>query len=116
MSSLTMVLAVSAVQRGDDRRIRIWLVATALLGAIFIAGQVYEFTAFVREGLGYTTNLFGSAFYTLTGFHGVHVTVGIIMLMSLLVLTLRGTDHRRRRPRPSRSSGCTGTSSTSCGS
>src|SRR3546814_19093558 len=40
--------------------------------------------------LGYTTNIFGSAFYTLTGFHGVHVSVGIIMLMSLLVMSLRG--------------------------
>jgi heme/copper-type cytochrome/quinol oxidase subunit 3 len=63
---------------------------TALLGAVFIAGQVYEFTAFYREGLGFTTNIFGSAFYTLTGFHGVHVTVGIIMLMSLFVMSLRG--------------------------
>ena len=51
MSSLTMVLALSAIQRGDHRRLRIWLLATALLGASFIAGQVYEFTAFIREGL-----------------------------------------------------------------
>ena len=74
MSSLTMVLAVSAIERGDHHRMRVWLGATALLGAIFIAGQVYEFTAFVREGLGFTTSRFSSAFYTLTGFHGVHVT------------------------------------------
>ena len=45
-----------------------------LLGSLFIGGQVYEFTTFVREGLGYTTNVASSAFYTLTGFHGVHVT------------------------------------------
>jgi cytochrome c oxidase subunit 3/cytochrome o ubiquinol oxidase subunit 3 len=44
----------------------------------------------VKEGLGYTTNLFGSAFYTLTGFHGVHVSVGIAMLLSLVVMSLRG--------------------------
>ena len=56
----------------------------------FIGGQVYEFTTFYREGLGYTTNIFGSAFYTLTGFHGVHVSVGIVMLLSLLVMSLRG--------------------------
>ena len=67
-----------------------WLVTTALLGAVFIGGQVYEFTTFDREGLGYTTNIFGSAFYTLTGFHGVHVSVGIMMLLSLLVMSLRG--------------------------
>jgi heme/copper-type cytochrome/quinol oxidase subunit 3 len=90
MSSLTMVLAVSALGRGDHRRNRIWLGATALLGATFIAGQVYEFTTFVHEGLGFTTNIFGSAFYTLTGFHGVHVTVGIIMLLSLVGMSLRG--------------------------
>jgi cytochrome c oxidase subunit 3/cytochrome o ubiquinol oxidase subunit 3 len=90
MSSLTMVLAVSAAHRGDNRRTRMWLTTTALLGATFVGGQVYEFTAFYREGLGFTTNLFGSSFYTLTGFHGVHVTVGIIMLMSLVVITFRG--------------------------
>ena len=90
MSSLTMVLALSALRRGDERRNRIWLVTTALLGSTFLAGQIYEFTAFVREGLGYTTNISGSAFYTLTGFHGAHVTVGIIMLLSLAVLSLKG--------------------------
>ena len=60
--------------RGDVHRNRSWLVTTALLGAIFIGGQVYEFTTFYQEGMGFTTNIFGSAFYTLTGFHGVHVT------------------------------------------
>jgi len=90
MSSLTMVLAVSAITRGDQSRNRLWLTTTALLGAIFIGGQIYEFTAFYREGLGFTTNIFGSAFYTLTGFHGVHVTVGILMLLSLVGLSLRG--------------------------
>ncbi|MEL6981887.1 MAG: heme-copper oxidase subunit III [Actinomycetota bacterium] len=90
MSSLTMVLAHKAVHEGDYRNSRIWLAATALLGSTFIAGQVYEFTAFYREGLTYDGSLFGSAFFTLTGFHGVHVTGGIIMLMSLLVLSFRG--------------------------
>jgi heme/copper-type cytochrome/quinol oxidase subunit 3 len=90
MSSLTMVLAVSAAGRDDMRRCRLWLVTTALLGATFVGGQVYEFTAFYRKGLGFTTSLFGSSFYTLTGFHGVHVTVGIIMLMSVAFITLRG--------------------------
>jgi heme/copper-type cytochrome/quinol oxidase subunit 3 len=90
MSSLTMALAVAAIARGDVHRNRVWLATTALLGAVFIGGQVYEFTTFYREGLGYTTNIFGSAFYTLTGFHGVHVSVGIVMLMSLLVMSIRG--------------------------
>jgi heme/copper-type cytochrome/quinol oxidase subunit 3 len=90
MSSLTMALAVAAIHRGELSRSRAWLTTTAFLGATFVAGQVYEFTAFYREGLGYTTNIFGSAFYTLTGFHGVHVTVGIIMLLTLVGMSLRG--------------------------
>jgi cytochrome c oxidase subunit 3/cytochrome o ubiquinol oxidase subunit 3 len=84
MSSLTMVLAVSASRVGDWERTRLWLTVTALLGATFVGGQVFEFTEFYRKGLGYSTSLFGSTFYTLTGFHGVHVTVGIIMLMALV--------------------------------
>ena len=90
MSSLTMVLALSAIQRGDLRRNRLWLLATAGLGATFIGGQVYEFTSFIREGLTIKTNLFGSSFFVMTGFHGVHVTVGIIMLLSLVSLSHRG--------------------------
>lgn len=90
MSSLTMVLAVANAKRAEWGRTRLWLVTTALLGATFVGGQVYEFTAFYREGLGFTTNLFGSSFYTLTGFHGIHVTAGIIMLLSLTFITLRG--------------------------
>ena len=96
MSSLTMVLSLSAIQRGDHRRTRTWLLTTAVLGSLFIGGQVYEFTAFVREGLGYTTNLAGSAFYTLTGFHGVHVSLGILMLLSLLGMSIRGRLPRER--------------------
>ena len=83
MSSLTMVLAVTSAQRKDNERTKLWLTITALLGATFVGGQVYEFTAFYNEGLGFTTNLFSSSFYTLTGFHGVHVTIGVIMLLSL---------------------------------
>jgi cytochrome c oxidase subunit 3/cytochrome o ubiquinol oxidase subunit 3 len=96
MSSLAMVLAHSAISRADYKNTRLWLATTALLGSIFIAGQVYEFTAFYREGLTFTGNLFGSAFYTLTGFHGVHVTVGILMLLSLLVVSLRGKLNQDR--------------------
>ncbi len=90
MSSVSMVFAVSSISRGDQQKLRLWLLVTSLLGGTFIAGQVYEFTSFYREGLGYTTNLFSSAFYSLTGFHGVHVTVGIVMLMSLFVMSLTG--------------------------
>ena len=94
MSSLTMVLSHSSLQRGDYRNTRLWLLTTALLGALFIGGQVYEFTTFLREGLGYSTSPFSSAFFTLTGFHGVHVSIGIVMLMSLYVSSMRGNLKR----------------------
>jgi cytochrome c oxidase subunit 3/cytochrome o ubiquinol oxidase subunit 3 len=84
MSSLTMVLAVSSIARGDVRNAKLWLVVTALLGSTFLGGQVYEFTTFYREGLGFTTSLFSSSFYTLTGFHGTHVAIGVVMLLSLV--------------------------------
>ena len=89
-SSLTMVLALASLQRGDVARCRIWLFATAMLGLTFIGGQVYEFTSFYHEGLSLSTNLFGTTFFVLTGFHGVHVGVGIVMLMTLLGLSFTG--------------------------
>jgi heme/copper-type cytochrome/quinol oxidase subunit 3 len=89
-SSLTMVLALAAIQRGDLGQMRVWLLATALLGATFVGGQVYEFTTFADEGLTLTTNLFSTTFYVLTGFHGTHVAIGILMLLSLLVMSFTG--------------------------
>ncbi len=90
MSSLTMVLALSALQRDQERTARVWLTATALLGMTFIGGQVYEFTTFVHEGVTLTSNPASSAFFVLTGFHGTHVTLGIIMLLSLVGFSLAG--------------------------
>ncbi len=90
MSSLTMVLAVNSAKRKDDANTKLWLTVTAMLGALFVGGQVYEFTAFYQEGLGFTTSLFASSFFTLTGFHGVHVTLGVIMLLSLVGIIRRG--------------------------
>ena len=90
MSSLTMVLALAACQRGNQRGTAIWLAATAALGATFVGGQVYEFTEFVMHGLTLQKNLFGCTFFVLTGFHGTHVTVGVIWLLTLFMLALRG--------------------------
>ncbi len=89
MSSLTMVLAVNAAQVKDDRNTKLWLTVTAMLGATFVGGQVYEFTSFYHEGLGFTTSLFSSSFFSLTGFHGVHVTVGVIMLLAMVAIISR---------------------------
>ena len=90
MSSLAMVLALAAVHRGDNVWARVWLATTAGLGTIFLGFQVYEFQHFVHEGLGFTTNLFGSTFFTLTGFHGAHVLVGVLWLTTLLVRSFQG--------------------------
>ena len=90
MSSVTMVLALAAIQRGNVRNMRIWLFTTAILGTLFIAGQVFEFTEFNHEGLSLSTNLFGTTFFVLTGFHGAHVTVGVLILLSLFVVSMRG--------------------------
>ena len=90
MSSLTMVLALAAIQRGNHKGLRVWLLATAFLGMTFIGGQIYEFTTFYEEGLTLTTSPFGSSFFVLTGFHGAHVTVGILMLLLLTGLSFAG--------------------------
>ena len=90
MSSLTMVLALGAIQRGDHTRLRIWLLATSILGCIFLGGQYFEFTVFVEQGVTLQGNLFGSSFFTLTSFHGLHVTFGVVILMSFFVMSLRG--------------------------
>jgi cytochrome c oxidase subunit III len=99
MSSLAMVLALAAVQnkhlpkRTAGERIlgssKLWLFMTALLGATFLGFQAYEFTSFVHEGLTIRTNLFGSSFFTLTGFHGAHVTAGVLWLLTLLAIDFK---------------------------
>ena len=90
MSSLAMVLALAAVSRGDKVWARFWLGTTAFLGLVFLGVQYYEFTSFVREGLTIKTNLFGSTFFTLTGTHGAHVAVGVLLLLTLLVRSFQG--------------------------
>ena len=99
MSSLFMVLALSAVQNKNvpkrtrsDRILgssKLWLWATAIAGSTFLGFQAFEFTSFVHEGLTIRTNLFGSSFFTLTGFHGAHVTAGVIWLLTLLSIDYR---------------------------
>ena len=90
MSSVSMVLALAAIQKGDVRRMRIWLLATSFLGLVFLSGQAFEFTAFYREGLTLKTNMFGTTFFVLTGFHGAHVTIGVLMLLSMWAASFKG--------------------------
>jgi cytochrome c oxidase subunit 3 len=97
MSSLAMVLALAAVEnRGKPGYVgtllgnsKLWLASTAALGATFLSYQAYEFTSFVHKGLTIHTNLFGSTFFTLTGFHGAHVTAGVLWLLTLLSIDIK---------------------------
>ena len=68
---------------------RLWLFGTPFFGLIFLGFQVYEFATFVREGLTLQVNLFGASFFVLTGFHGAHVSVGVVWLLTLWTLALR---------------------------
>ena len=87
MSSFLMVLALHAIRLGNIPQFRLWTFGVCFFGAIFLGFQVYEFRHFVHEGLTLQTNLFGSTFFTLTGTHGVHVTIGVLWLLSLLILS-----------------------------
>ncbi len=84
MSSLAMVLGVHAAEKGMAREARKWVMVTALMGLGFLGFQAYEFTHFYHEGLSLSSSLFGTTFYVLTGFHGAHVAIGVIWLLSLL--------------------------------
>ena len=90
MSSMSMVLAYAALTRGSIKAFRIWILSTAIMGMTFLAFQVFEFRDFAQHGLTPRTNLFGTTFFTLTGFHGAHVTIGVIWLLSLAFHSFKG--------------------------
>ena len=85
MSSFLMVLALHALRVDDIPRFRLWTFGVAFFGSIFLGFQVFEFTHFVLAGLTVQQNLFGTTFFTLTGTHGIHVTVGVIWLLAFLI-------------------------------
>jgi heme/copper-type cytochrome/quinol oxidase subunit 3 len=91
MSSLSMVLAVYGAEHGRLRMMKVWLLVTIVLGLTFLGFQVYEFRHFGHLGLNLSTNQFGATFFVLTGFHGTHVGVGVIILASLLFGSFRRT-------------------------
>jgi len=88
-SSLFIVLALYGAQKGNRKMLLGWLGATITCGVFFVGMQVYEFTHFVHKGLTLQRNMFGASFFTLTGFHGTHVTSGVIWLLTMFVLALR---------------------------
>jgi cytochrome c oxidase subunit 3 len=90
-SSVTVGLAVRALRQGDRRRVGTWLSVTTVLGVVFLAGTAKEwYRLIVEHGLTIGTNLFGTTFYSLVGFHAFHVTVGVVMLTLLSVFAWSG--------------------------
>ena len=89
-SSVTMVKAVAAIQRGDQKGLRWFLAATMLGGVTFLSIQAYEWTHLITHGLTAPRSLFGATFFTLTGFHGCHVFGGVVYLGCILTAAFRG--------------------------
>ena len=90
-SSWFMVMALQAIQQGDQARMKSWLLATILGGSFFLGVQVYEYIELVGHGALPNVDIFWSTFYAMTGFHGFHVFVGIVWLICAYVGALRGS-------------------------
>lgn len=116
-SSVTMVKAFAAIQKGDQQKFKLWLLGTILIGAAFVGIQAYEYNLLVAEHFGPSAAgyapvgrgmeeggpivggpLYGATFYTMTGFHGAHVSIGVLCLIFVLIQAMRGkytaADHR----------------------
>ena len=97
LSSVTCQLGVFAAERGDVKGLRKWFVITFLMGFYFVAGQVYEYAVLVHEGLTLSSNAYGSAFYLTTGFHGLHVTGGLIAFLFVLARTYATKNYSHKQ-------------------
>jgi heme/copper-type cytochrome/quinol oxidase subunit 3 len=89
-SSGTVWLAERSLRAGNPGGMRLWLAVTVALGAAFLIGQGFEWASLIDEGITVRNGLFGTTFFTLTGFHGFHVLLGLVALAVLLGLALRG--------------------------
>jgi heme/copper-type cytochrome/quinol oxidase subunit 3 len=110
-SSVSMVKAYAAVTQGDQKGLKLWLAVTILAGTFFVGVQVYEYIELIHEGFvpmaeSYAATarsgplagteevvgggLYGATFYTMTGFHGAHVTIGVLCLLFVLWKAWRG--------------------------
>ena len=89
-SSVTMQFGVWAIRRNDQRKLMLWLAASLLLGLVFLAGQANEYRTLIGEGMTLSSGVFGSTFYTLTGFHGAHVAGGAAFILIVLLRARSG--------------------------
>jgi len=94
-SSVTMVLALSAIERGDQGKLKFFLFCTIVIGACFLGIQVFEYNKLIHEGFVPSKNIFASCFYVMTGCHGAHVTGGVVYLIGILIAALGGNFTRR---------------------
>ena len=99
-SSGTMALAVNMAYRKDKQKAALLLIATALLGASFVGMQAFEWSKLIAEGVRpwgnpMGSNHFGAAFFMITGFHGLHVSIGVIYLLWVTQRVLRGYYDKR---------------------
>jgi heme/copper-type cytochrome/quinol oxidase subunit 3 len=89
VSSTTVVLGLQAIMQGERRKLRWYLAATAALGALFLGVQIFEYSHLISEGFTPWGSLFGAGFYTVTGFHGFHVLIGVVWCLVLFFLALK---------------------------
>jgi len=96
-SSFTCQMGVFAAERGDVHKLRRWFIITFVMGAVFVAGQITEYAQLVADGITWSTSAYGSVFYLTTGFHGLHVTGGLIAFLFVLGRTYasRRFTHRQ---------------------
>jgi len=99
LSSITYGFAMLQMQRDDKTATLFWLGITGIFGALFLAIEIYEFSHLIREGAGPGRSAFLSSFFTLVGTHGLHVSFGIIWLVTLMLQVIRHgliVENRRR--------------------
>lgn len=99
-SSVTAYIAEKRLHNNDKKGFHLWWGITILFGAIFLAGQVWEYATLLSEGVGLTTSHFASTFYMITGTHGLHVLGGLIFLIIVLVRSLKGQFDSERNLAP----------------
>ena len=89
-SSVSIVYGLQGIQSGDRRTGNLGLLMSTLFGAVFVGVQAYEYAVLLHEGFRPDTNIFGSCFYAMTGFHGLHVFVGVVALAVLTIMGYQG--------------------------
>jgi cytochrome c oxidase subunit III len=96
-SSVTQHMANEAVKRGDARATIRWLTLTVGLGLVFLAGEGFEWLTLLGEGFGIDSNVFGTLYFTMTGFHGLHLIGGLVILLTALTAAERMVEPYHKR-------------------